>query len=183
MKKPVRCLTFLFLAASLLIAPQSAFAQQVLLPGSAAQIDRLQSRCDSIMPTLRQLHTTDALLRVNIGQVYNGVSSNLMVRLNSRLALNRIDSTKFVDITNRFESSRSEFSSSYNEYEEAMAKLLKIDCKSKPTEFYAQLIKTRDARKKLANRVENLNNLLSEYRVEVERLQQDLKDKGAKGEN
>ena len=93
-----------------------------------------------------------------------------MARLNSRLALNRIDSLETVEIANRFDQLRVEFGENYNDYETAMSSLVKIDCKQKPAEFYAQLLTTRDLRLRLAETVKLLNGSISDYRTAVDRV-------------
>lgn len=184
MKKTTRTLFLLAAVLGLLVSP-NVFAQEALLPATGdTPVDRLQANCDSIQSNLRRLHTSDALLRVNVGQVYNGISEKLMARLNSRLALNRIDSTEFVEITGRFEDARSEFSTSYTAYEVSLSNLTKIDCKTKPAAFYAALLTTRDARQKLSTIVQTLNENIQDYQVAVERLQQSLYGvKESRGEN
>jgi hypothetical protein len=97
-----------------------------------------------------------------------------MARLNSRLALNRIDSLETVEIANRFDQLRVEFAANYNDYETAMSSLVKIDCKQKPAEFYAQLLTTRDLRLRLAETVKLLNGSISDYRTAVERVKSSL---------
>lgn len=146
-----------------------------LAPAGETAIDRLQVRCDDIQVTLRRLHTSDSLLRVNIGQAYNGISARLMARLNSRLALNRIDSTKFVDISAQFDRERATFAAAYTEYETALSALLKANCKNRPTEYYAALLTARDARLKLAESVKSLNTSLHEYQVAIEELQSTMR--------
>lgn len=159
--------------AGLLLSPV-ALAQQMQLQTGDNPVDRLQAQCDTIQTTLRRLHTNDSLLRVNIGQMYNSISVRLMARLNSRLALNRIDSTRFVEISGRFDQERSTFSDSYSQYETSLSALIKIDCKARPTEFYASLLTARDARLRLSTSVQALNDSVREYQVAVEDLRQDL---------
>ena len=106
----VRSLAFCLVAISFVVSMQPAAAQEAVL-GAQTPVDRLQTRCDSVQATIRRLHTTDGLLRVNIGQTYNDISARLMARLNGRLALNRIDSARLVEITNQFESTRLTFNS------------------------------------------------------------------------
>lgn len=162
----------------LLVLPTSA-AAQALQPTGATPVDRLQARCDTIRPLVRRLHTSDALLRVNIGQAYNSMSQRLMARLNSRLALSRLDSAQLVAITARFETARTAFGAAYDEYEQALSALTKIDCRQKPTDFYQQLLMARDARYKVSKNVQNLNDIISDYRVAVETLRQSMRSKDA----
>ena len=98
--------------------------------------------------------------------------------LNSRLALNRIDSRELVDISGKFDQLRGEFSSDYNTYESSFSALLKIDCKQKPAEFYAKLLSTRDARLKLADTVKQMNGNISDYRVAAEKVKAGLSGAG-----
>lgn len=155
-----------------LVATPPVFGQSLpLAPAGETVIDHVQARCDDIQVTLRRLHTTDALLRVNIGQSYNSISARLMARLNSRLALNRIDSTALVDISGRFDRERAEFAAAYTEYETALSSVLKTNCKTRATEYYAGLLAARDARLRLAETVKSLNASLHEYQVAVEALQ------------
>lgn len=167
--------TILTITVLVLAASSSAGAQTAILqPGGDDRIVRLQNNCSTIQPNLTRIHTNDALIRHNVGQYYNNISTRLMARLNSRLALNQIDSIKFVEIAQRFEQSRLSFSANYNNYEEAMSSLLAKSCLKQPTDFYASLIIARDARQKLANSVKDLDVLIGEYRTAVEELTQRL---------
>ena len=157
-----------------LVFGRVATAQEPIQQTEITVVDNVRSRCDSLQSSLGRLHTSDALLRVNVGQTYNSISVRLMARLNSRLALNRIDSLETVEIANRFDQLRVEFAANYNDYETAMSSLVKIDCKQKPAEFYAQLLTTRDLRLRLAETVKLLNGSISDYRTAVERVKSSL---------
>lgn len=159
----------------LIFGSTPVLAQEAMQQTEVTVIDNIQNRCDSIQGSLSRLHKSDALLRVNVGQTYNSLSVRLMARLNSRLALNRIDSRQTVEIANRFDEQRTEFGTNYHSYETAMATLVKIDCKQKPAEFYAQLLTTRDLRLQLAETVKLLNASISDYRAAVEKVQLDIK--------
>ena len=185
MKKHVICLAFLIAVAGLLVAPQAALAQsQDFQPGGGTQIDRLQARCDTITSSLRRLYSNDTLLRVNVGQNYNDISARLMAKLNARLAVNRIDSSRVAEITSRFEAARATFATEFNHYEGALSALIRTDCRTNPTEFYAHILQTRDTRAKLATAVQQLNDIVVEYRAAVEHIHQKLlseKGQGASG--
>ena len=175
-----RFTTAIFVTAACLgmvISPH-VLAQELAQPSDTTVVDNLRARCDDIQSSLRRLHTSDALLRVNVGQTYNTLSARLMARLNSRLALNRIDSRELVDISGKFDQLRGEFSSDYNTYESSFSALLKIDCKQKPAEFYAKLLSTRDARLKLADTVKQMNGNISDYRVAAEKVKAGLSGAG-----
>ena len=114
-----------------MVISSPTLAQELAQPSDTTVVDNLRTRCDDIQSSLRRLHTSDALLRVNVGQTYNTLSARLMARLNSRLALNRIDSRELVDISGKFDQLRGDFASDYNTYESSFSALLKIDCKQK----------------------------------------------------
>ena len=161
-----------------LVTGWTSFAQEPIPQDNLAKIDAIESRCDVILTDLRQLHTNDSLTRVNLGQTYNRISLRLMARLNSRLALARMDSTTFVAIANEFDNSRTQFSEAYNKYESALSSLVKMDCRKKPIEFYDQLITTRQLRAEVSTATSQLNGLVAEYRVAVEQLKHDLASEG-----
>lgn len=161
-----------------LVIPTTAWAQAVL-PSGNTPVDMLQTRCNTILPTLRRLHTSDGLLRVNVSQSYNALSVHLMARLNSRLALHRIDSTQLVEIAQRFETSRQRFSQQYTTYDTAMSHLVKVSCASQPTEFYAALIIARDARHKVSTAVKQLHDDIQAYRVAAEDVLRQLEQQSA----
>ncbi len=152
----------------------SVSAQEMTLQTDDIITQKLSNNCDSIKTTLRRIHTNDALLRVNMGQVYTGISGQFMARLNSRLALNKINSTELVSTTNNFEQQRQAFGADYKTYEATISGLIKIDCKEKPAEFYAELLKARDQRSVVAQDVKLINASINEYQVGVERIQQSL---------
>lgn len=64
-----------------------------------SQIESIKDRCLASKVALNKLHSTDALLRVNLGQKYENISSRLMAPLNSRVALNSYDSLDLVETT------------------------------------------------------------------------------------
>lgn len=174
MKQTVKGLAFFIIGLLLIVQPAAAET----MPGAAPVLDRLQAQCDTVRSHLSRLHSSDALLRVNVGQVYNNISSRLMARLNGRLALNKIDSTELVRLASAFERERVSFSGRYSEYEAELAQLLKIDCRTQVTDFQSRLGLVRDARHKLAATTRQLKETAMAYGAEVERIQQTLSDGG-----
>lgn len=147
-----------------------ASAQELIPQERLPAVDAIESRCDSITTDLRQLHTSDSLTRVNIGQAYSRISLRFMARLNSRLALNSIDSVSFVELSSEFDEAKKKFTTDYSAYESALSSLIKIDCHNKPMDFYAQLITTRQLRQNLLGTTARLNEIMSRYRAETEQL-------------
>lgn len=159
----------------MVLHPQTTLAQQMVLQShDPVQVRAIQSRCSSLRATMSRIQHNDALLRVNVGQAYNTLSSQLMARLNSRLALEKIDSTQLVSIAQRFESERKQFATQYNTYETLIAGLVKASCQEAPVHYYEQLIKARDARQDVGASVKSLDELIKQYRTAVEGLKTTL---------
>ncbi len=97
-----------------------------------------------------------------------------MARLNSRLALSRVDSTKFVEISGRLDNLRADFAKKHTAYDIDMTELSGINCAAKTTEFYTVLLRVRDSRKEVAVVVKSMNEAVQEYQVAVENLRNSL---------
>ena len=95
----------------MLLMPQVALAQTADTAANSELAKILSRNCSSVRVAIKNIHTNDALTRVNVGQRYNSISTKLMARLNGRLAVNKLDSSKLVNITNDFESARLKFNS------------------------------------------------------------------------
>lgn len=106
-------------------------------PLSESHKARIAANCTSAKTSLQQLHRSDASLRVNRGQLYESISTKLMARLNSRLALNRLDGSELVAAAARYERSFTQFRTNYQAYEEQLSALLRINCKKQPEDFYS----------------------------------------------
>src|SRR5689334_18968108 len=106
-------------------------------------IARIRMNCQDAQSSLSQLHASDALLRVNRGQLYESISTKLMAPLNSRIALHRLDGVKLVATTTRYESQLATFRAKYQEYEEAMSDVLRVNCVNQPVAFYDKVADTR----------------------------------------
>jgi hypothetical protein len=148
---------------------------------SSPPLHLIRSQCQSIRSTLQRIQHNDALLRVNAGQAYNTISTNLIAKLNSRLALAQVDSSRMVMIARDYEEARKAFAQQYNEYESNLTALVRTDCTDKPGEFYAQLIKTHDARRQVSESVTTMSKLAADYRVAVEQLKVKLSGGGGRG--
>ena len=177
--KHLRSLAFFVCGVSLAgVMIRSGMAQTA---PSSPPLHLIRSQCQSIRSTLQRIQHNDALLRVNAGQAYNTISTNLIAKLNSRLALAQIDSSRMVMIARDYEEARKAFAQQYNEYESNLTALVKTDCTAKPGEFYAQLIKTRDARRQVSESVTTMSKLAADYRVAVEQLKVKLSGGGGRG--
>lgn len=147
-------------------AAQTAHAQSTTL--TPEQIEHIRSNCVTIKSTLNQLHASDALLRVNRGQVYESMASKLMDPFNSRLSNNRLDSKATSVVTASYRSALDSFRADYKSYEEKLSQAIRIDCSSDPEKFYTTIEQARVLRTKVHEDVGKLHRLIDDYRTVVD---------------
>ena len=139
---------FALLIASVvaLAAVPSVTAQSPTEIMTDEHIQRIKANCTSATQILQRIHVNDAPQRVDRGQVYDLISSKLMARLNSRLALNKLDGSSLVSITSKYDESLTAFRASYITYDDQVTEALKIDCHKQPVAFYDAVAKARELR-------------------------------------
>lgn len=166
MKVSLRLVTLSFIVAVLLpvIALQPVSAQTSL---SAEQLERISANCLSAKSTLNQLHASDALLRVNRGQIYESMASKLMNNFNSRLTNNNLDARGLLLVTNNYRTALESFRSNYQAYERQLSAAIRIDCDKQPAEFHVAVEDARDKRTKVHTDVIRLHQYIDDYRAAV----------------
>lgn len=143
-----------------------AYAQNT--PMTEAHIARIKENCVDAQATLTQLHTSDALLRVNRGRVYEAVATKLMVPLNSRIAANQLDGTSLVAIFGTYEKELIEFRTRYQAYEQSMSDMLRINCTNQPVSFYDKVNETHAKRQLVHESVVELHGAINDYKAAFE---------------
>ena len=164
MKRYFAIFGILFSLVFLSATASSANAQFSSLSGD--QLNTIRANCSSAKDTLNQLHTNDALLRVNRGQVYESLLTKLMQRFNSRLSNNSLTNATLVGYTTEYEQTLKTFREDYIRYEEALTKLTKVDCTNQPQEFYDEVLKVRALRQTVNAQAVKLNQLIDSYTSE-----------------
>ncbi|HEU4830802.1 MAG TPA: hypothetical protein VFS65_01360 [Candidatus Saccharimonadales bacterium] len=134
-------------------------------PITDQQIERIKGSCLSAKNTLNQLHSSDALLRVNGGQVYESIASKLMKQFNGRVSYNNFDSTDFTVTTGIYERTLDEFRLKYKAYEEQLSKALEIDCSKQPVAFYDAVALSREKRAEVHAEVVKLHTSIDDYQT------------------
>lgn len=137
---------------------------QETAPMTEEHIARIRANCVDAQSTLSQLHASDALLRVNRGQLYESISTKLMAPFNSRVSLNRLDPTSLVAVASTYETQLAYFRQSYQQYEEAMSNTLKINCSNQPVVFYDSVGDTRAKRKRVHESTATLHGTIRDYK-------------------
>lgn len=129
-----------------------------------AQLVQVRTRCSEIQTTLGHVHANDALLRVNRGQLYERISTKLMVPLNSRIVLNKLDSTSLVTVTAKYETDLKKFRTNYQSYEELLSDTTRINCVNQPTRFYSSLQQARIKRGEVYKNTQDLSMDITDYK-------------------
>lgn len=166
MKSSARLITIGLIAALLLpILTYSNANAQVSLTDD--QIQRIKANCLTAKSTLNQLHASDALLRVNRGQIYESMSARLMNSFNGRLESNNLDTRGLTLVTNSYKGALESFRLDYQAYERQLSAAIKIDCTKEPVEFHEAVLDAREKRTKVHNDVIRLHQYIDDYRSAV----------------
>ncbi len=134
-------------------------------PMTDEQIGRIRTSCVSAKNTLNQLHASDALLRVNRGQLYESMSTKLMARFNSRADSNHLDTKDLTTVTQSYGTVLTTFREDYKSYEIQLATALTIDCLKEPVSFYDAVALTRTKRAQVHVDVIKLHQYIDDYKV------------------
>lgn len=136
-------------------------------PLTDEQKSHIRSECTQIKGSLNQLHASDALLRVNRGQVYEAMSSKLMTPFNARLGSAGFDGKAMETHTTQYAAALADFRTDYIQYEQKVAAALKTNCQQDPQQFYTTILEARELRKSVHADVQKLHRILSDYGTSV----------------
>lgn len=159
------------------VALQALVRAEDAPPMTEAHIERIRNNCVEAQSILSQLHASDALLRVNRGQLYESLSVKLMAPFNSRVALNRMDGTELVATATDYEKQLVDFREKYQEYEEAMSKTLRMNCKNEPVSFYDSVADTREKRQAVHESTLTLHKTIKKYKTDLKAFAKDFGEK------
>ena len=165
MKIRFRLVLFAMIAASLLsvFTLKNTYAEDL----TDEQSSYIQANCLSIKGSLAQLRASDALLRVNRGQIYESVGTKLMSSFNSRLGNNSLDNKGLVSVTNQYQSALATFRTDNILYQQQLSDAIKVDCTKDPVQFHNAVASARTKRSTLHSDVIRLNQYIDDYRSAV----------------
>lgn len=144
---------------------------------SDQHIENIRSNCVTAKNTLHQLHASDALLRVNMGQLYELMTTKLMDRFNSRLDSNNYDESSLKAVTKAYNQKLDVFRNDYKAYEVQLSSALKIDCSDQPVAFYDAVALSRDKRNQVHVDASRLNQFLGDYQTAMNTFEKDYQSK------
>jgi len=131
------------------------------------QSARISVNCLTIKSSLNQLHASDALLRVNRGQIYESMGTKLMSSFNGRLGSNSLDNKGLVSVTDSYQTALTTFRDDYRTYEQQLSTVIKIDCAAQPAAFHDALVNARTKRAKVHTDVLRLHQYIDDYRSAI----------------
>lgn len=148
---------------------------------SEAQIRAIKTNCVNNQASLNQLRQSDTFLRIDRGNLYRTISDKLMVPLDRRLVANQLNASDLVKTTSDFNDEYRRFYTAYVEYDDALSKLLDIDCTKQPVAFYDALRTARTAREKVSDSNQKLLDFVRQFKSQFDAFRSDFladKDNG-----
>lgn len=138
---------------------------------TAEQTQLITTNCVSTKATLNRLHSSDALLRVNVGQIYETVGNRLINNFNARVVSNNMNSVNLIASGNDYDVALKAFRADYISYEEQLSQAMKIDCSKEPATFFDATAQAREKRKVVYADVAKLKQQIEHYIVTVDQFQ------------
>ena len=137
------------------------------------QRGEISMNCSSIKSSLRKLQVSDAKIRSLLGASYQTMLNSYITPFNLRLVKNNQSLGDLSDLQSNFVLQKNDFNSLYITYSQQFENLLSIDCQKNPDDFYNQLIITRESRKELNQKVEDLTKTAEKYLTEIKQIEID----------
>ena len=135
------------------------------------QRGEISMSCSSIKSGLKKLQVSDAKIRSLLGANYQTILNSYITPFNLRLVKNNQNLGDLSDLQSNFVLQKNDFNSLYIAYSQQFENLLSIDCQKNPDDFYNQLIITRESRKELNQKVEDLTKTAEKYLVEIKKIE------------
>lgn len=157
----VGCLVVI--AGLLFVLPRAAHADAL----TNEQRDHIKVNCVGIKSSLTQLHASDALLRVNRGQLYETLASKYMDKFNGRLSSNQLDNKAMTTVSGNYATVLASFRSDYIAYESKLSDAISIDCTQQPDSFHEAIMAARQLRFTVHDDIAKLHTLMDDYRSSV----------------
>ena len=157
-----------------------AWADPSIPPATSEQLAIISQNCIQIKSTLQQLGQNDLLVRNNVGQYYDEISSDLMGPMNSRIALNHFDGADLVTTAASYSSQITTFRTDYLSYASKLQTVLGDNC-SNTNQFYTDLITAQQARQTLGQDVTALNSSITQYGQQFSDFAKNLPAGGSNG--
>lgn len=146
---------------------------------SDTELNYIKSNCIPAKNTLNQLHASDALLRVNRGQVYESITTKLMQRFAHRVENNKLDASSINAVLANYTAALAAFRADYIVYEQSLTTAIHADCSTSPSDFYGAVSEAKSRRLVVHSDIERLNSLIDQYQHEFTNIKTTILQSGA----
>lgn len=146
---------------------------------SSDYLDLVKTRCDATKQLVDQQRRSDLVARINKGRAYQ-IIIDQQSAFSLRLRNNKVSADTFDHEQAALQEGVNSFRTAYDRYDDSMASLLNIDCKSKPQDFAQQLVVARSLRQIIGNVVADTDTELARYRQDVTNFKQEIDRLGGK---
>ena len=137
------------------------------------QRGEISMNCGSIKSSLKKLQVSDAKIRSLLGANYQTFLNFYITPFNLRLVKNNQNLGDLSDLQSNFVLQKNDFNSLYIAYSQQFENLLSVDCQKNPDDFYNQLLTTRESRKELNQKVNELTSTAEKYLSEINKIEID----------
>lgn len=138
------------------------------------QLAQIRANCQTSQSILGRVHANDGLMRVNLGQQFDVITTKLMAPMNSRIALNKLDGVALAQTTVDYNEQLDGFRAAYQQYEKQVSNALAVDCQTQPAAFYTTIIVARQYRQAVHDSLSRLQALVQQYRDQLMMLRENL---------
>lgn len=164
---------FSIIVAVVVAVLASPFVKAETAPLDDARLQAVVDQCQNIQRVLLNTQQSDKLARINRGHVYE-TTLQLLVNFNARIVSSKYDAPDLLTITGDYQSERKKFVETYTKYDDNVASLSVMNCRSQPTEFYERLVEVRAQRAELSASVQAIDQLIERYHNVVKSLRKQV---------
>ena len=136
-----------------------------------SQLETIRTNCVDAQISMQHVQEADRSTRINRGYRYEAILK-LMTSFNSRVAENKINAPELITIASDYQKAWSSFRTEYSAYDDAITKLIQMDCRNQPTTFSDRLGLLYSKRESLNARVKEFDGLLDKYQLGVSHVRQ-----------
>lgn len=166
------------LPALALVVITAPFVNAEAVPLTNSHIEVIRENCTEAQQILKRLQQNEAAARVNRGREYES-TLRLMASFNSRVALNKINAPSLSTLTNELEDRFADFRTDHIAYDAQLKRVIQLRCSEQPVSFYDELTIAREARVKVADDINEINDTLDKYGKAVKDLRNRLNNGGS----
>lgn len=153
-----------------LLAGWVVLADSASSADSPSPVDLLPSRCISIKAKLEHIYINETPIRINYGQAYEDLLNKVITPANTRLVANGYAGGEIVNLSAEFSQDLERFRLAYQKYQQQLKLVKQLDCRNQPEKFYQQLVKLREERQQINQKIVDLNSELERYLREFNQL-------------